>query len=243
MGDNSAPLSHLSTTTHGRDSTPPRQITTRDSCVATKLTHLSVRTLTSSMSDEVPPQQQHDSNGRRYRSKKQRPCDVCRSRKIQCKLHGNEVVCEMCKKLGRRCTYVLGPLRRKHRGSSANGDCRDSRSDLGPAFLEAQQQQEGSSTAAMAQAQAQARGGGGGDSHMAMDVDPFWLGPQVQHLPTSTDMQWSPRGSTDLLGMNWPAMQGPLGMSAEELPDLGLSKLTRCRPDTKRWWPRALHDA
>ncbi|OIW31070.1 hypothetical protein CONLIGDRAFT_679807 [Coniochaeta ligniaria NRRL 30616] len=148
------------------------------------------------MSAEAP----QDSNGRRYRSKKQRPCDVCRSRKIQCKLHGNEVVCEMCKKLGRRCTYVLGPLTRKHRGSSANGD-NDARADLRPSFP-ATQQQDCPLPADISQSQTSH-----GHSHMAMEADPFWLGP---------DIQWSPRGSNDLLGMNWPAMQGPLGMTPND---------------------------
>lgn len=145
------------------------------------------------MSAEAP----QDSNGRRYRSKKQRPCDVCRSRKIQCKLHGNEVVCEMCKKLGRRCTYILGPLTRKHRGSSANGD-NDTRADLGISVA-AGQQKDGPVPADMSNLQTNH-----GHSHVAaMEMDSFWLGP---------DVQWSPRGSNDLLAMNWPAIQGPLGM-------------------------------
>ncbi|KAB5562894.1 fungal-specific transcription factor domain protein, partial [Coniochaeta sp. 2T2.1] len=136
---------------------------------------------------------------RRYRSKKQRPCDVCRSRKIQCKLQGgNEVVCEMCKKLGRRCTYVLGPLTRKHHrgegGGSANGEL-----DLGSAFLGAQQ--DGGRAPELAQPQ-QGQSGNG-EAHMAMEVDPFWMG---------ADMQWSPRGSDALLGgMGWTTIQGSLG--------------------------------
>lgn len=133
-------------------------------------------------------------SGRRYRSKKQRPCDVCRSRKIQCKLHGTEVVCDNCKKLGRRCTYVLGPLTRKHRGSSADGG-NDTHTNLGPPPSRPAQHD-----ALMVAEGAQINHS---DSQIAMDVDPFWLG---------SDMQWSPRGSSDLLALDWPALQGSLGM-------------------------------
>ncbi|OAA58439.1 fungal specific transcription factor domain containing protein [Niveomyces insectorum RCEF 264] len=58
---------------------------------------------------------QPDQSGRKYRSKKQRPCDLCRSRKIHCKLPGSETVCECCKRLNRVCTFELEPLKRRHR--------------------------------------------------------------------------------------------------------------------------------
>lgn len=53
-----------------------------------------------------------EQNGRKYRSKKQRPCDLCRSRKTHCRITGSEATCELCKKLGRQCTFVQKPLRR-----------------------------------------------------------------------------------------------------------------------------------
>lgn len=53
--------------------------------------------------------------GRRYRSKKQRPCDHCRTRKVQCQINENEAICELCKRLGRSCTFVMKPLRKEHR--------------------------------------------------------------------------------------------------------------------------------
>lgn len=57
----------------------------------------------------------HIQRARKYRSKKQRPCDLCRSRKIQCKLQGDKAECEHCQKLSRRCTFVLQPLKRTYR--------------------------------------------------------------------------------------------------------------------------------
>lgn len=53
-----------------------------------------------------------EQNGRKYRSKKQRPCDLCRSRKTHCRIMGSEATCELCKKLSRQCTFVQKPLRR-----------------------------------------------------------------------------------------------------------------------------------
>ena len=52
-------------------------------------------------------------SGRKYRSKKQRPCDLCRSRKTQCKILDGDAVCELCKRLDRSCTFVLHPLRKE----------------------------------------------------------------------------------------------------------------------------------
>lgn len=62
-----------------------------------------------------------EQNGRKYRSKKQRPCDLCRSRKTHCRITGSESICELCKKLGRQCTFVQKPLRRAQ-NPQANGE-------------------------------------------------------------------------------------------------------------------------
>jgi hypothetical protein len=64
---------------------------------------------TSSMADR--PSQ--GSRARKYRSKKQRPCDLCRSRKSQCKILDHDETCELCKKLDRECTFVVHPLRKE----------------------------------------------------------------------------------------------------------------------------------
>lgn len=65
-----------------------------------------------------------EQNGRKYRSKKQRPCDLCRSRKTHCRITGSEATCELCKKLSRQCTFVQKPLRRAQK-SQANGENTD----------------------------------------------------------------------------------------------------------------------
>ena len=60
-------------------------------------------------------------NGRAYRSKKQRPCDICRSRRVQCKSlqlpdgSRDTSLCQMCVKLGLNCTFVQGPPRKRCR--------------------------------------------------------------------------------------------------------------------------------
>jgi hypothetical protein len=54
---------------------------------------------------------------RKYRSKRQRPCDLCRSRKTQCKISSFNAACELCMRLERNCTFVLQPLRKKRRQS------------------------------------------------------------------------------------------------------------------------------
>ena len=63
------------------------------------------------MSSEAPL----EPTGRKYRSKKQRPCDICRSRKIHCQIPRNGAVCECCKRLNRTCTFELEPLKRSAR--------------------------------------------------------------------------------------------------------------------------------
>lgn len=51
-------------------------------------------------------------DGRKYRSKKQRPCDLCRSRKTHCRLPSNGTACELCSKLSRSCTFLREPKKR-----------------------------------------------------------------------------------------------------------------------------------
>lgn len=53
-----------------------------------------------------------EQNGRKYRSKKQRPCDLCRSRKTHCRISGSDSSCDLCKKRSRECTFLQKPLKR-----------------------------------------------------------------------------------------------------------------------------------
>ncbi|KAJ5114110.1 hypothetical protein N7456_002644 [Penicillium angulare] len=52
---------------------------------------------------------------RKYRSRLQRPCDLCRTRKIQCKKQNDALACQKCSELSRVCTFVLQPVKKKAR--------------------------------------------------------------------------------------------------------------------------------
>ncbi|CUM68161.1 uncharacterized protein PRCAT00005878001 [Priceomyces carsonii] len=58
---------------------------------------------------------QDDQQARKYRSRKVRPCDTCRKRKIACFRQGDEA-CSTCKVRKLNCTYELAPLKRVRRG-------------------------------------------------------------------------------------------------------------------------------
>ncbi|RDW66463.1 hypothetical protein BP6252_10098 [Coleophoma cylindrospora] len=49
---------------------------------------------------------------RPYRSKRNRPCDVCRSRKVYCRIEETPP-CQLCRKLDVPCTFVEGPAKRQ----------------------------------------------------------------------------------------------------------------------------------
>ncbi|KAK2018539.1 fungal-specific transcription factor domain-containing protein [Colletotrichum eremochloae] len=49
---------------------------------------------------------------RRYRSKAQRPCDLCRARKALCSIPDPLQPCQLCKRIGRECTFVGNPSKR-----------------------------------------------------------------------------------------------------------------------------------
>lgn len=46
---------------------------------------------------------------RRYRSKSQRPCDLCRARKVLCNIPDPTRPCQLCDRTGRDCTFVGNP--------------------------------------------------------------------------------------------------------------------------------------
>lgn len=50
---------------------------------------------------------------RRYRSKAQRPCDLCRARKVLCNIPDPSRPCQLCRRIGRECTFVGNPGRRQ----------------------------------------------------------------------------------------------------------------------------------
>ncbi|KAE8452507.1 hypothetical protein EG329_000410 [Mollisiaceae sp. DMI_Dod_QoI] len=57
--------------------------------------------------------------GRKYKSRKERPCDACRKRKICCTRDAYEKDCSLCKTRGETCKYVLPPNVRRNRHPSA----------------------------------------------------------------------------------------------------------------------------
>ncbi|KAH6693870.1 fungal-specific transcription factor domain-containing protein [Plectosphaerella plurivora] len=50
---------------------------------------------------------------RRYRSKAQRPCDLCRARKVLCNIPDPSQPCQLCTRIGRNCTFVGNPGKRR----------------------------------------------------------------------------------------------------------------------------------
>ncbi|RDW68416.1 hypothetical protein BP5796_09073 [Coleophoma crateriformis] len=58
--------------------------------------------------------------GRKYKSRKERPCDACRKRKICCTRDAFEKDCSLCKTRGESCKYVLPPNVRRNRQPTAN---------------------------------------------------------------------------------------------------------------------------
>lgn len=54
---------------------------------------------------------------RRYRSKAQRPCDLCRARKVLCNIPDPARPCQLCDRTGRPCTFLTGTKRRASRSS------------------------------------------------------------------------------------------------------------------------------
>ncbi|CZR58014.1 uncharacterized protein PAC_07904 [Phialocephala subalpina] len=57
--------------------------------------------------------------GRKYKSRKERPCDACRKRKICCTRDAYEKDCSLCKTRGETCKYVLPPNVRRNRQPGA----------------------------------------------------------------------------------------------------------------------------
>ncbi|KAL3961212.1 hypothetical protein ACCO45_002735 [Purpureocillium lilacinum] len=55
---------------------------------------------------------------RRYRSKSQRPCDLCRARKVLCNIPDPAKPCQLCHRTRRPCTFVAVTSKKQRTGSA-----------------------------------------------------------------------------------------------------------------------------
>lgn len=55
------------------------------------------------------------SHGRKYKSRKERPCDACRRRKVCCIREPGDEACSLCRMQNTTCTYDRGPTPRRRR--------------------------------------------------------------------------------------------------------------------------------
>ncbi|RSL74400.1 hypothetical protein CEP53_000253 [Fusarium sp. AF-6] len=55
---------------------------------------------------------------RRYRSKSQRPCDLCRARKVLCNIPEPGQPCQLCERTSRLCTFVGNPGKKQRERAS-----------------------------------------------------------------------------------------------------------------------------
>ncbi|KXT17020.1 hypothetical protein AC579_4330 [Pseudocercospora musae] len=62
------------------------------------------------------PNQNH---GRKYKSRKERPCDACRRRKVCCIRERGDDACSLCRMQNTSCRYDQGPTPRRRRPASA----------------------------------------------------------------------------------------------------------------------------
>ncbi|KAH6964540.1 fungal-specific transcription factor domain-containing protein [Fusarium avenaceum] len=67
---------------------------------------------------------------RRYRSKSQRPCDLCRARKVLCNIPDPTRPCQLCERTGRHCTFVGNPNKKQ----KENGLTRQASVSANPSF-------------------------------------------------------------------------------------------------------------
>ena len=138
-----------------------------------------------------------ESGGRPYRSKKKRPCDLCRSRKTQCRILDGDATCELCKRLARDCTFVLQPLRKEPRQQLGSEIAADQQADRrqyefednpeAPPLLPVPRPDDD-------------------DSSMALNATPIWLAlEQGGRAPVTT-----PGSASHLLPMDWSSFDFPI---------------------------------
>ncbi|KAK6585975.1 hypothetical protein PZA11_001032 [Diplocarpon coronariae] len=70
--------------------------------------------------------------GRKYKSRKERPCDACRKRKICCTRDAHEKDCSLCRTRGESCAYLRPPNVRRNRLPSAVHKARSSTASSSP---------------------------------------------------------------------------------------------------------------
>ncbi|CAK4008924.1 transcriptional regulatory [Lecanosticta acicola] len=58
------------------------------------------------------------SHGRKYKSRKERPCDACRRRKVCCIREPGDGACSLCRMQNSSCRYDKGPTSRRRRPAS-----------------------------------------------------------------------------------------------------------------------------
>lgn len=58
---------------------------------------------------QLQPNTRAVAGSRRYRSKSQRPCDLCRARKVLCNIPEPGQPCQLCERTSRLCTFVGNP--------------------------------------------------------------------------------------------------------------------------------------
>lgn len=61
---------------------------------------------------------------RRYMSKSQRACDLCRARKSACRIDKDGIPCRLCTAHGRQCTFNSGPIQKPGRSFIPRDDGR-----------------------------------------------------------------------------------------------------------------------
>lgn len=118
--------------------------------------------------------------GRKYRSKKERPCDLCRSRKAQCRIEGNDTACNVCKRLDQQCTFVCAPSKRKRRTqTSTNVGIREQEAEQIPA-ADGQRGQ---------QIMGEASPSGEDQVDVAMELASIWLSEQPDGAPIGWEQE------------------------------------------------------
>ncbi|CAK7238435.1 hypothetical protein SEUCBS140593_010685 [Sporothrix eucalyptigena] len=153
-------------------------------------------------------------NGRAYRSKKQRPCDVCRFRRVQCKSlqqpdgSRDTSLCQMCVKLGLHCTFVQGPPRKRCRETvTAQAVPSDVRH---PPTLPL-------------------NGAHNSQHAIAMDVEPSWFPSEPAALTTTMTTTTLEPDHLDMMHW-WTTLETPPQVPAQGVAHAGLVPLSAMQP-------------